>query len=140
MIVLLLSAVVLSTNMEVDANGAASKPYRRYQPADLKGATVLITGATAGIGEACAWRFAEAGCKLIVTGRRLARLEVLKNDILKEFPSLQIHAARLDMQELEDIKAFPGNLPHELQQKSHTVRNSEGSACPRPAITAVNAS
>jgi len=39
--------------------------------------TVLITGATAGIGQAAARRFASAGWKIIATGRRADRLEAL---------------------------------------------------------------
>jgi NADP-dependent 3-hydroxy acid dehydrogenase YdfG len=47
--------------------------------------TVLITGATAGIGKACAYRFASEGYRLIVTGRRQDRLEKLKNDLNLRF-------------------------------------------------------
>lgn len=39
--------------------------------------TVLITGATAGIGQAAARRFASAGWKIIATGRRADRLDAL---------------------------------------------------------------
>ena len=39
--------------------------------------TVLITGATSGIGEACAHKFAGAGYRLIVTGRRRTQLDTL---------------------------------------------------------------
>ena len=39
--------------------------------------TVFITGATSGFGEACARRFALAGWKLVITGRRTDRLEAL---------------------------------------------------------------
>lgn len=42
---------------------------------------VLITGATSGIGEACARKFARGGYRLILTGRRADRLEELKNDL-----------------------------------------------------------
>ena len=41
--------------------------------------TVLITGATSGIGEACARKFAEAGYNLILTGRNAGKLETLKS-------------------------------------------------------------
>ena len=39
---------------------------------------VLITGATSGFGEATAEKFAKAGYKVIVTGRRKERLDALK--------------------------------------------------------------
>ena len=44
---------------------------------DPKKLTVLVTGATSGFGEAAARRFAAAGARLIVTGRRRERLEEL---------------------------------------------------------------
>ena len=42
---------------------------------------VLITGATSGIGEATARAFAKEGENLILTGRRVERLEALKEVI-----------------------------------------------------------
>ena len=41
----------------------------------------LITGATSGIGEACARRFADGGYDLIITGRRAEKLAAIKEDI-----------------------------------------------------------
>lgn len=43
--------------------------------------TILITGATSGIGEACARRFAQEGHRLILTGRNAARMEALKQKV-----------------------------------------------------------
>lgn len=47
-------------------------------PGSLEGRVAIITGASAGIGEACAWAFARAGARLILNARRatvLSRVE-----------------------------------------------------------------
>ena len=49
----------------------------------LSGKVVLITGATAGIGQACARALAEEGARLVVTGRRQERLEELTHEAEK---------------------------------------------------------
>lgn len=51
----------------------------------LANKTVLITGASAGIGEACARAFAEAGANPILCARRLDRLEKLAAEIRRQF-------------------------------------------------------
>lgn len=48
-----------------------------YSLADFTGKTVLITGATSGIGKACAEAFLAAGANIIATGRREALLKEL---------------------------------------------------------------
>lgn len=47
--------------------------------------TVLITGATSGIGKACAIKFASNGYSLIITGRRQEKLTELKNELTAQF-------------------------------------------------------
>ena len=46
---------------------------------------VFITGATAGFGEACAYKFAAHGYDLILNGRRTDRLHALADDLEKKF-------------------------------------------------------
>jgi short-subunit dehydrogenase len=48
---------------------------------DLRGKVVLVTGASSGIGEAAALRFARRGSRLVLAARRLERLEALAERI-----------------------------------------------------------
>lgn len=50
----------------------------------MKAKTILITGATSGIGEACARKFAGDGRRLILNGRNVAKLESLKKELETE--------------------------------------------------------
>lgn len=66
----------------------------------LKGKTVLITGATSGIGKACAEQFAEYGCNLILTGRRSDRLMEISASIKASF-DVEITVSAFDVRDEE---------------------------------------
>ena len=63
----------------MSSNGQTNGAF--YRPYSIRDKVVLITGASAGIGEACAWRFADAGSKLVLVARRTQRLAALKSAI-----------------------------------------------------------
>ena len=47
----------------------------------MKGKLIFITGATSGIGEGCARKFAAMGSNLILNGRNTEKLEALKEEL-----------------------------------------------------------
>jgi len=69
----------------------------------LKDQWVLITGATSGIGKACAFHFAEAGSNLILTGRRKNRLKEISKEIAEHY-SVQVETFAFDVRDREACK------------------------------------
>ncbi|WP_069131239.1 SDR family oxidoreductase [Rhodohalobacter halophilus] len=69
----------------------------------LKGKWVLITGATSGIGKACAYHFAEAGSNLILTGRRKDRLKAISTEINEKL-AVQISTFAFDVRDRDACK------------------------------------
>ena len=62
----------------------------------MKAKTILITGATSGIGEACARRFAGEGRRLILNGRNTEKLAALRRELVargSEVQSMKIAAS-----------------------------------------------
>ena len=83
---------------------------------------VLITGATSGIGLACARKFAENGDKLILTGRNEQRL----SDIQKELTDkgTQVLTLVFDVRDRETARKQIETLPAEWQAIDVLVNNA----------------
>mmetsp|Transcript_26327 Transcript_26327/g.56200 ORF Transcript_26327/g.56200 Transcript_26327/m.56200 type:complete len:264 (-) Transcript_26327:47-838(-) len=95
-----------------------------YETLSLKGKTVLITGASAGIGEAAAARFAEAGCRIILIARRLQKLEDTKKILEEKFPDCKVHCVKFDVKDLDKIGELKANLPEAFQAVDILVNNA----------------
>jgi len=65
--------------------------------------TILITGASAGIGQHLAIAFARRGYHLALAARRLDGLATLKADITKQYPAVRVEIAALDVSQLDTV-------------------------------------
>jgi 3-hydroxy acid dehydrogenase / malonic semialdehyde reductase len=89
----------------------------------VKNKIVLITGASAGIGEATARLFAENGSKLILAARRLDRLQTLAEELTKKF-GVEIHSFQLDVRNQKEVEAKLNALPEKWKAIDILVNNA----------------
>jgi 3-hydroxy acid dehydrogenase/malonic semialdehyde reductase len=85
--------------------------------------TVLITGASAGIGEACARAFAAAGARLVLAARRAERLEALAAELAREHGA-RVHRLALDVRDREAVLGALGALPEPWSEVDVLVNNA----------------
>lgn len=76
----------------------------------IRGRLVLITGASSGIGEACARLFAASGARLLLLARREQRLRELALDLRAEH-GIEVMTCGLDVRRREDVEATLAGLP-----------------------------
>lgn len=89
----------------------------------LKGKIVLITGASAGIGAACAHYFADAGAKLILCARRQEKLQTLANELHTEYAASTL-LLPMDVQQSDEVTAMIDGLPSDWQAIEVLVNNA----------------
>ncbi len=89
----------------------------------LKDKTVLITGASSGIGAACAQLFAQSGANLILTARREAKLKEVANSLKNEF-SVDVLELALDVRDHEAVENLIKNLPEGFQDIDILINNA----------------
>lgn len=82
----------------------------------------MITGATSGIGEACARKFAKGGYDVIITGRRAQLLANLKKEL--EAEGVRVLALAFDVRNRNAATAAINSLPLEWQQIDVLINNA----------------
>lgn len=93
---------------------------------------ILITGATAGFGEATARLFAANNWNLILTGRRAERLDRLKNELA--YLPITIETLCFDVRDEQQVNAAIASLPDKVKEHIHVLVNNAGLAVGRSPI------
>jgi 3-hydroxy acid dehydrogenase / malonic semialdehyde reductase len=95
----------------------------------------LITGATSGIGSATTTRFLDEGWRVIALGRRIERLEEMRNSLASTIvPNLFI--GRLDVSDSDATQNFFASLPDGFSDVDLLVNNAGGALGLEPAQSA----
>ncbi|MEZ4917597.1 MAG: SDR family oxidoreductase [Saprospiraceae bacterium] len=84
---------------------------------------ILITGASSGIGRACAHAFAKAGYRLILTGRRANRLDQIKQDLEIKY-NAEIITRCFDVRDPEAVRKSLDSLPEGWQTPDILLNNA----------------
>ena len=82
---------------------------------------VLVTGASSGFGEAIARHFAAKGDRLILTARRIERLEKLRTELES---SAKIHLLQLDVQDRAAVEKAMASLPRDFVEVDILINNA----------------
>jgi NADP-dependent 3-hydroxy acid dehydrogenase YdfG len=90
---------------------------------DLKDKTVLVTGASSGIGAACAEIFAQAGASLILAARRKERLEQLSKSLQERFGTVSV-VMPVDVSRVDELSAAYEALPAVAKEVDILINNA----------------
>ncbi len=84
------------------------------------GQVVFITGATSGFGRAAARLFAQHGWSLVLSGRRLERLQALQ----QELSNVPVHIIELDVRDSDAVKQAVMDLPAQFSEVKTLINNA----------------
>jgi len=83
--------------------------------------TVLITGATSGIGKATAYRLAQSKMQLIICGRRTEELDKIREDLSK---LTSVISLCFDVSDNQQVTNAIGSLPEDFQNIDILINNA----------------
>jgi NAD(P)-dependent dehydrogenase (short-subunit alcohol dehydrogenase family) len=102
---------------------------RRRDHVDLTGKRVLLTGASSGIGEAAAEKFARRGAQVVVVARREDLLDAVVDRITQDGGDARAHAA--DLSDLDAVDELVAKVEQDLGGIDILINNA-GKSIRRP--------
>lgn len=88
----------------------------------MKGKTIFITGATSGIGEGCARKFAAMGSNLILNGRNTEKLESLKKELTTQ--GVEVLTLPFDVRDRKAIQQAVDSLQGQWKHVDVLINNA----------------
>lgn len=85
--------------------------------------TVMITGASSGIGEACAYVFAEGGANLVLIARRKERLDTIAS-FCREKYGVRVLTLELDVRKRDDVFSVLASIPSDFADIDYLINNA----------------
>ena len=102
---------------------------RRRDPVDLAGKRILLTGASSGIGEAAAEKFARRGARVVVVARRQDLLDAVVERITRDGGDARAHAA--DLSDLDAVDELVAKVEQDVGGVDILI-NNDGRSIRRP--------
>jgi 3-hydroxy acid dehydrogenase / malonic semialdehyde reductase len=90
---------------------------------DLRGKIVFITGSSAGIGKACAERYAKSGARLILMARRIDKIKEVAEDLFKKYGT-ESYNIQADVRNYKELKKYINDLPENWQDIDVLINNA----------------
>lgn len=94
---------------------------------------IFITGATSGIGKACAEIFAKNNFNLIITGRRIERLNALKLELMSKY-EIDVISLNFDVRDEAEVNKCVDTLNQDVKENISILINNAGLAVGRGPI------
>lgn len=83
---------------------------------------ILITGASSGIGEACAYKLGKLGAKIILLARRIEKLKSIQNNLAHH--NIEALPIECDVQDVTAVNNIINNLPEHWQHIDILINNA----------------
>ena len=97
---------------------------------EQKGKTIVITGATSGLGKEAARVLVGKGANVIMAVRNTLKAETVANEIRSEFPDAKLDIRQLDLGSLDSVKAFSNGMLEDYKALDILINNAGVMMCP----------